>query len=247
MKMIFKVLTLFPEVILSATNYSILKRAQQKGLIKIEAINIRDFTIDKHKRTDDYPYGGGFGMVMTAQPIIDAYESIKPAKPHRVIYLTPQGKTYTQRYAEQLSKEKEIVIICGHYEGIDQRVIDMIVTDEISIGDYVLTGGEYAALVVIDSVSRLVKDVIEEKSAQEESFSTGLLEYPQYTRPLEFRGRKVPEILLCGDHKKIRKWRRYQSLLKTIKNRPDLLKDFELTDEDREFLIKYCETQKIVL
>lgn len=245
--MVFKVLTLFPEVILQATNFSILKRAQEKGLIKIEAINIRDYTKDKHKRTDDYPYGGGYGMVMTAQPIVDAYESIKSDRPHRVIYLTPQGKKYTQDSAKEFSKEEELVIICGHYEGIDQRVIDLIVTDEISIGDYVLSGGEYAALVLIDSISRLVEGVIEEKSVEEESFSEGLLEYPHYTRPYEFKGLKVPEVLLSGNHEKIKKWRRIQSLLKTIKSRPELLKSVNLTKEDREFLIKYCETQKIVL
>ncbi|WAM32544.1 tRNA (guanosine(37)-N1)-methyltransferase TrmD [Caldicellulosiruptor naganoensis] len=245
--MVFKVLTLFPEVILQATNFSILKRAQEKGLIKIEAINIRDFTQDKHKRTDDYPYGGGYGMVMAAQPIIDAYESIKSDKPHRVIYLTPQGKKYTQDVAKEFSKEEELVIICGHYEGIDQRVIDLIVTDEISIGDYVLSGGEYAALVLIDSISRLVEGVIEKKSVEEESFSNGLLEYPHYTRPYEFRGLKVPEILLSGNHEKIKKWRRYQSLLKTIKARPDLISAANLTKDDIEFLIKYCEGQKNVL
>ncbi|WAM34727.1 tRNA (guanosine(37)-N1)-methyltransferase TrmD [Caldicellulosiruptor morganii] len=245
--MVFKVLTLFPEVILQATNFSILKRAQQRNLIRIEAVNIRDYTKDKHKRTDDYPYGGGFGMVMTAQPIIDAYESTKPDKPHRVIYLTPQGRRYTQDIAKELSKEEELVIICGHYEGIDQRVIDLIVTDEISIGDYVLSGGEYAALVLIDSISRLVEGVIEKESVQEESFSDGLLEYPQYTRPYEFRGLKVPDVLLSGDHEKIKKWRREQSLLKTIKSRPELLNGVALTKEDREFLIKYCESQKIVL
>jgi len=245
--MVFKVLTLFPEVILQATNFSILKRAQQRGLIKIEAINIRDYTKDKHKRTDDYPYGGGYGMVMTAQPIVDAYESIKSSKPHRVIYLTPQGKRYTQDIAKELSKEDELVIICGHYEGIDQRVIDLIVTDEISIGDYVLSGGEYAALILIDSISRLVEGVIEKESAEEESFSDGLLEYPQYTKPYEFMGIRVPDVLISGNHEKIKKWRRYQSLLKTIKARPDLINTVNLTKEDIEFLIKYCETQKIVL
>lgn len=245
--MIFKVLTLFPEVILTATNYSILKRAQEKGIIRIEAVDIRNFTKDKHKKVDDYPYGGGYGMILTPQPVIDAFEYVKSENTKRVIYLTPQGKRYSQEIAEELSKEKELILICGHYEGIDQRIIDLIVTDEISVGDYILSGGEYPALILIDSVSRLIQGVIEEESVKDESFCNNLLEYPHYTRPYEFREMKVPEVLISGNHQKIMKWRRFKSILKTIKNRPDLVQDANLTEEDIRFLIKYCETQKIVL
>ncbi|HPT76234.1 MAG TPA: tRNA (guanosine(37)-N1)-methyltransferase TrmD [Defluviitaleaceae bacterium] len=235
----FYILTLFPDMIESAMSHSITGRAQEAGIIKINCINIRDFANNKHNQVDDYPYGGGPGMVLQPQPVYDAYQSIilkKNIKP-RVIYMTPQGKIFSQAVAKDLAKEKDLMIICGHYEGIDQRVIDEIVTDEISIGDYILTGGELAAMVVIDTVSRLIPGVLgKEESYQDESFSNHLLEYPQYTRPLVFRNRKVPEVLLSGHHAKIEKWRREQSLKLTFEKRPDLLEKAELTEEDKAYL-----------
>jgi len=245
--MVFKVLTLFPEMIYNATNYSILKRAQEKGIIKIEAFNFRNWTKDKHKRVDDYPYGGGAGMVLSAQPIYDAFMDIKTPDVKKVIYLSPQGKIFNQDIAEELSKEKEIVLICGHYEGIDERVIKTIVTDEISIGDYVLSGGEFAALVVIDAVARLVEGVIERNSLADESFTHGLLEYPQYTRPDEILGIKVPDILLSGNHEQINKWRELQSILRTIRKRPDLIKKYGLNKEQRKLLIRYCDDKNFMI
>ncbi len=222
----FYVLTLFPEMVLDGLKHSIIKRACDEGKISIEAINIRDFSKNKHNHIDDYPYGGGAGMVMQAQPIYDAYMSIKdklsPNCP--VIYMTPQGKTFKQEKAKSLAKLEDMVILCGHYEGVDERVIEEIVTDEISIGDFVLTGGELAAMTIIDAVSRLIPGVLnKEASFEDESFSDNLLEYPQYTRPYEFLGRKVPDVLLSGHHKNIEKWRKEQSILRTKLKRPDLL------------------------
>lgn len=222
----FYILTLFPEMIREGLNHSIIKRACDEKIISVETIDIRDFAKDKHRHVDDYPYGGGAGMVMQAQPIYDAYMSIKPMLSQNcpVIYMTPQGNTFKQEKAQSLSKLKDMVILCGHYEGVDERVIEEIVTDEISIGDFVLTGGELAAMVVVDAVARLIPGVLnKEESFQEESFSDNLLEYPQYTRPPEFMGRKVPEILLSGHHKNIEKWRKEQSLERTRRKRPDLL------------------------
>lgn len=234
----FFVLTLFPEMIQQTLSHSIMGRAQKEGYISVEAINIRDYTLNKQKHVDDYPYGGGAGMVMQAQPIYDAYQSIaEKAKGARVVYMTPQGRPFTQRIAEELSKEENLVFLCGHYEGIDERIIEEIVTDEISLGDFVLTGGELAAITIIDAVSRLVPGVLgKEDSFADESFSDGLLEYPQYTRPPVFHGKEVPEILLSGHHANIAKWRREQSLIRTVKKRPDLLETAELTAKERQFV-----------
>ena len=219
------VLTLFPEMIMQAFSHSILARAQKENHICIEAIDIRAFSKNKQKHVDDYPYGGGAGMVMQAQPIYDAYQSIPEQKRGRVIYLSPQGKTFTQQLAQQLAREENIVFLCGHYEGVDERVLEQLEVEEISIGDFVLTGGEIAAIAVIDAVARLVPGVLgKEASFQEESFSDGLLEYPQYTRPSVFMGRAVPDVLLSGHHSNIKKWRKEQSILRTKQKRPDLLK-----------------------
>ena len=217
----FDVLTLFPEMFETLTK-SITGKAIEKELININLINIRDFSKDKHKKVDDTPYGGGAGMVMRADVVYDAYKSVQNENA-KVIYLTPQGKKLDQKKVEELSKEKHLILLCGHYEGIDQRVIDKIVDEEISIGDYVLTGGELPAMVLIDSVSRYVEGVLSESSTNEESFSQGLLEYPQYTRPETFEGVKVPEILLSGHHENIKKWREEKSLENTKLKRPDLL------------------------
>lgn len=236
----FLVLTLFPEMIQETLSHSILGRAQKEGLISIEAINIRDFSNNKHLQVDDYPYGGGAGMVMQPQPIYDAYQSILPkAEKARVLYMTPQGKPFTQRMAEELAQEESLVFLCGHYEGVDERVIEEIVTDEISLGDFVLTGGELAAITMIDAVSRLMPGVLgKEASFEEESFSHGLLEYPQYTRPPVFMEKEVPHVLLSGHHGNIEKWRREQALLRTATKRPDLLKAAELSQEDIKILKK---------
>ena len=215
------ILTLFPEMF-NIFNHSIIGKAQEKGLVSIDTLNIRDYTLNKHKKVDDYPYGGGAGMVMRADVVYDAYKSVQNENA-KVIYLTPQGKKLDQKKVEELSKEKHLILLCGHYEGIDQRVIDKIVDEEISIGDYVLTGGELPAMVLIDSVSRYVEGVLSESSTNEESFSQGLLEYPQYTRPETFEGVKVPEILLSGHHENIKKWREEKSLENTKLKRPDLL------------------------
>lgn len=234
----FFVLTLFPEMIEQTLSHSIMGRAQRDGFISIEATNIRDYTLNKQKHVDDYPYGGGAGMVMQGQPIYDAYQSLMPrAKGARVVYMTPQGRPFTQRVAEELAQEESLVFLCGHYEGVDERLIEEIVTDEISLGDFVLTGGELAAITIIDAVSRLVPGVLgKEESFADESFSDGLLEYPQYTRPPVFMGREVPEVLLSGHHANVAKWRREQALLRTAKKRPDLLKAAELTKKDLQFL-----------
>ncbi len=219
----FDVLTLFPEMFKSLDE-SIIGRAKEKGLIEINLINIRDFSKDKHKKVDDTPYGGGAGMVIRPDVVYDAYSSIKDSKNAKVIFLSPQGKVLNQEKVKELSKEEHLILLCGHYEGIDQRVIDEIVDEEISIGDYVLTGGELPAMVVIDSVSRYIDGVLSNESIEEESFSNNLLEYPQYTRPEEFNGKKVPEVLVSGHHENIKKWRDEKSLEITKIKRPDLLK-----------------------
>ncbi|MBQ3392389.1 MAG: tRNA (guanosine(37)-N1)-methyltransferase TrmD [Lachnospiraceae bacterium] len=219
------ILTLFPEMIMDGLHTSILARAMDKGLITLEAVNIRDYTLSKHKKVDDYTYGGGAGMLMQAQPVYDAYMSVKErmSGPARVIYMSPQGKTFDQELAMELSQEEELVILCGHYEGIDERVLEEIVTDEISIGDYVLTGGELPAMVVVDAVSRLIPGVLGNRvSSDTDSFMDGLLEYPQYSRPEVWRDKKVPDVLLSGNHAEVDKWRRKQSLLRTRERRPDL-------------------------
>ena len=228
----FDVLTLFPEMF-EPVRQSIIGKAEEKKLIDINLINIRDFSKDKHKKVDDTPYGGGAGMVMRADVVYDAYKSIKDENA-KVIYLSPQGKVLNQQKVEKLSKEKHLILLCGHYEGIDQRVIDEIVDEEISIGDYVLTGGEIPAMVLIDSVSRYIEGVLSADSISEESFSQGILEYPQYTRPETFEGVKVPEILLSGHHENIDKWRREQSLKNTYLKRPELLEEKVEKVEDVE-------------
>ncbi len=222
----FHVLTLFPEQIEQAVGASILQRAQDKGLISVDAVNIRDYTNDKHGRVDDYLYGGGAGLLMQAQPVYDAYRAVAEkieAKHPRVVYMTPQGRVFNQQIAEELSHEEDIIFLCGHYEGIDERVLSKIVTDPISIGDFVLTGGELPAVIVIDAVSRLIPGVLgNEQSAAGDSFQDGLLEYPQYSRPEVWDGMPVPKILLSGDHAKIEEWRLTESLRRTKERRPDL-------------------------
>lgn len=232
------ILTIFPEMFQSVLTTSILGRARAAGLMEIEAVDIRPFSASKHKNTDDYPFGGGAGMLMMAQPIADAIKSVCGDRMLMRIYMGPRGKTLTQSLARELAAQDELVILCGHYEGVDQRVLDNYIDMEISVGDYVLTGGEVAAMVLIDCVSRLVPGVLGSAlSAEDESFSTlGLLEYPQYTRPREFEGETVPEVLLNGDHKKIDRWRREQALLETAKRRSDLLKKAALDKRDIAFL-----------
>ncbi|WP_026651119.1 tRNA (guanosine(37)-N1)-methyltransferase TrmD [Butyrivibrio proteoclasticus] len=232
----FHVMTLFPEMILSGLKESITGRAEEKGYISFDVVNIRDYSADnKHHKVDDYTYGGGAGMLMQAQPIYDCYKSIeerileKGNKKPRVIYVTPQGSVFNQGIAADLAKEDDLVFLCGHYEGVDERVLETIVTDYISIGDYVLTGGELPAMVMIDAISRLVKGVLNnEESAMTESFANNLLEYPQYSRPEEWMGMKVPPILLSGDHKKVDEWRLEQSILRTKERRPDLYEKYIL-------------------
>ena len=240
----FHILTLFPEMVMGGLNTSITGRAIDKGLISVEAVNIRDYSKDKHHHVDDAPYGGGAGMVMQPEPIYDAYEDLaaRTGKRPRVIYLTPQGQVFNQKIAEELAKEEDLVFLCGHYEGIDERALELVVTDYLSIGDYVLTGGELPALVVMDTISRLVPGVLNNgMSAVKESFSDNLLEYPQYTRPEEWMGEKVPPVLLSGHHKNIAAWYREQSILRTAKNRPDLLEKAELTEKERDWLYKQQE------
>ncbi len=222
----FDVLTLFPEMF-ELLNKSVIGKAIEKGIIDINLINIRDFSKDKHRKVDDTPYGGGAGMVIRPDVVYDAYTSIKD-KNAKVIYLSPQGQVLNQKKVEDLSKQEHIILLCGHYEGIDQRVIDEIVDEEISIGDYVLTGGEIPAIVLIDTVSRYVDGVLNKESIKEESFSNGLLEYPQYTRPEVFCGKKVPEVLISGHHENIRNWRRNEAIKYTYMKRPELLKDVEI-------------------
>ncbi|MDE5716495.1 MAG: tRNA (guanosine(37)-N1)-methyltransferase TrmD [Lachnospiraceae bacterium] len=229
--MSFHILTLFPEMVMQGLHTSILGRAVNRGNIAIEAVNIRDFTTDKHGKVDDYTYGGGAGMLMQAQPVYDACQSvidrIGHEKVRRVIYVTPQGKTFHQEMAKELAGEEELIFLCGHYEGIDERVLEEIVTDEISLGDYVLTGGELAAMVMVDAIARLVPGVLHNgESAETESFGDGLLEYPQYSRPEIWHGKRVPEILLSGDHAKVDAWRLEQALLRTKERRPDLYEKY---------------------
>ena len=235
----FHVLTLFPEMIMDGCSTSILGRAMEKGILSVEAINIRDYTTNKHFKVDDYPYGGGAGMVMQAPPVYDAYQALadRLGKRPRVLYMTPQGKVFNQKIAEELAKEEDLVFLCGHYEGIDERVLEMIVTDSLSVGDYVLTGGELPAMMTIDCISRLIPGVLNnDVSAEVESFHDNLLEYPQYTRPEVFMGKRVPDVLLSGHHANIEAWRREQSIRRTLERRPDLLKNAVLTDKEREFL-----------
>ena len=235
--MVFDVLTLFPEMINNSFDHSITGRALKEGLIKLNTINIRDYTKDRHNSVDDYPYGGGAGMLMQAQPVYDAYKSINAKEGTRVLFMSPVGVTFNQELAKELAKEEEIIILCGHYEGIDERVIDKIVTDRISIGDYVLTGGELPALVVMDTITRLVPGVLgNEVSSVTESFDDDLLEYPQYSRPEEWEGMKVPPVLLSGDHQKVDEWRLEESIERTKNLRPDLYEKWVSSHE--EYFIK---------
>ena len=231
----YHVLTLFPEMIENGMNTSITGRAITKGLLSLEAINIRDFAFNKHQKVDDYPYGGGAGMLMQAEPVYLSYESIaeRIGRKPRVIFLTPQGKTFNQDMAKEFALEEDLVFLCGHYEGIDERVLEEIVTDYVSIGDYVLTGGELPAMVMMDSISRMVPGVLNnQESGETESFSGNLLEYPQYSRPQEWHGKKLPEVLLSGHHANVDKWRREQSIIRTAKWRPDLLPKADLTNKE---------------
>lgn len=242
-----KVFTLFPEMLRPMLSESILGRAVSAGLISVDLIDIRDYTLDRHRRTDDYPFGGGAGMVMSAQPILDAFAANLPEDFRgRRVYLSPRGRRLDQRIVEELAKEDELALLCGHYEGVDQRALDAVIDEELSIGDYVLTGGELGALVVIDAVARLVPGVLgSEESPEDESFTTGLLEYPQYTRPAEFRGAKVPDVLLGGSHADIAAWRREQSLALTLERRPELLETAPLTDADRALLARLKRAREV--
>ena len=259
----FHILTLFPDMVMDGLNTSIIGRAVNSGLLSIEAVNIRDYAFNKHQSVDDYPYGGGAGMLMQAEPVYLAYEAVaekiagrrsgqaagniremEPAaqaeaseKKIRVVYLSPQGEVFNQKMAEELAQEEDLILLCGHYEGIDERVLEEIVTDYVSIGDYVLTGGELPAMVMVDAISRLVPGVLyNDVSAEFESLQDNLLEYPQYSRPEEWHGKKVPPVLLSGHHANIEKWRREQSILRTYERRPDLFEKCELTDKEKKWL-----------
>ena len=236
------ILTLFPEMFHGVLNSSILKRALNAGIMDFRLHNIRDYSASKHRNTDDYSFGGGVGMVMMPQPIFDCLDTIlEDGDSARLICTTTRGRVLNQRIARELSGEKRLVILCGHYEGIDERAMSMF-DDEISVGDYVLTGGEIPAMVIVDCVSRLIPGVLgSEESTEDESFSYGLLEYPQYTRPAEYRGQRVPDVLLNGNHAAINRWRREQSLLMTLRRRPELLRTAELSDKDRKFLEQFQE------
>ena len=238
----FEILTTFPQIIESAAGESILGRAQEKGIIELEAVNLRDYADDKHRTTDDEPYGGGPGMVMKCEPVFRAVESLisrrMGVKP-RILLMSPQGRRFDQNMAEELTSENYIIMICGRYEGLDERIREHLATDEVSIGDYVLTGGELPALVILDAVTRLLPGVLgDETSPETETFSSGLLEYPQYTRPADYRGYKVPDVLLSGNHAEIEKWRRASALERTLQNRPDLLECAHLTEKDKSYLRK---------
>jgi len=235
--MVFHVLTLFPNIVRDAAGDSILGKAVDKGIVELNLVDIRDFATDKHKMVDDYPYGGGPGMVMKPEPLYSAIESLELPAGVPLILLTPQGEIFDHRMATELADQPAVALICGRYEGIDERVREGLDVREVSIGDFVLTGGEFAALVIIDATARQIPGVLGDKdSPVDESFATGMLEHPQYTRPAEFRDMKVPDVLLSGDHARIARWRREQSLLRTYHQRPDLLEGMELTDEDQEFL-----------
>ena len=242
-----KVFTLFPEMLRPMLGVSILGRAIAAGHLQVELIDIREYSTDKHRNTDDYPFGGGAGMVMSAQPIVDAFAANLPeGYKGRRVYLSPRGRTLNQRVVEALAAEEELALLCGHYEGVDQRALDAVIDEEISIGDYVLTGGELGALVLIDAVARLVPGVLgSDESSEDESFTTGLLEYPQYTRPADFRGIRAPEVLLGGNHADIVTWRREQSLALTLERRPELLETAPLTDADRAMLARLKRAREI--
>lgn len=267
----FYIMTLFPDMVMDGLNTSIIGRAIDKGLLDIEAVNIRDYAFNKHNSVDDYPYGGGAGMLMQAEPVYQCYEAVKQkietksvmhgqiaepwndtipgldnkTKTPRVIYLSPQGKTFNQTMAEEFAKEDELVFLCGHYEGIDERVLEEIVTDYVSIGDYVLTGGELPAMIMIDAISRLVPGVLHnDVSAEFESFQDNLLEYPQYSRPEIWHDKQVPPVLMSGHHANVEKWRREQSVIRTAKNRPDLIEKAELTEKEKKLAQEIMQTSK---
>ncbi|MED4019618.1 MULTISPECIES: tRNA (guanosine(37)-N1)-methyltransferase TrmD [Priestia] len=241
------VLSLFPSMFDGVFGESILKKAQEKNAVELNVVNFREYSTNKHQNVDDYPYGGGAGMVLTPQPIFDAVEKLtETANKPRVVLLCPQGERYTQAKAEELAAEEHLIFICGHYEGYDERIREQLVTDEISIGDYVLTGGELGAMVVIDSVVRLLPDVLgNNHSAVQDSHSTGLLEHPHYTRPADFRGLTVPEVLMSGNHKKIEQWRQKESLKRTLLRRPDMLEKMELTEEQKKLVAQLKEENNL--
>ncbi len=242
----FHILTLFPEVVLNGLNMSILGRAADKGIISFDAINIRDYTPDKHGKVDDYSYGGGAGLVMQCEPIYRAWSALteRIGRKPRVIYTDPQGRVFNQRIAEELSKEDDLIFLCGHYEGVDERILEMIVTDHLSAGDYVLSGGELPAMMMIDAIARLIPGVLHnDESTQVESFTDNLLEYPQYSRPEEWMGMRVPEILLSGHHANVDKWRREQSIIRTYRLRPDLLENADLTPKEKKFLEEFKKSE----
>lgn len=276
----FHILTLFPEMVMDGLNTSIIGRAVSAGRLSIEAVNIRDYAFNKHQSVDDYPYGGGAGMLMQAEPVYLAYKAvaekicgtgeniqeasdvygeeresagqeqnirqISEKKRLRVVYLSPQGEVFNQKMAEELAREEDLILLCGHYEGIDERVLEEIVTDYVSIGDYVLTGGELPAMVMVDAISRLVPGVLHnDVSAEFESFQDNLLEYPQYSRPEEWHGKKVPPVLLSGHHANIEKWRREQSIIRTYERRPDLLEKCELTEKEKQWFREWIEEKKL--
>ena len=254
----FHILTLFPDMVMDGLNTSIIGRAVNAGLLSIEAVNIRDYAFNKHQSVDDYPYGGGAGMLMQAEPVYLAYEAVagkiaergheeQTGKKLRVVYLSPQGDVFNQKMAEELAQEEDLILLCGHYEGIDERVLEEIVTDYVSIGDYVLTGGELPAMVMVDAISRLVPGVLHnDVSAEFESLQDNLLEYPQYSRPEEWHGKKVPPVLLSGHHANSEKWRREQSILRTYERRPDLFEKCELTEKERKWLEETVSREEIV-
>lgn len=239
----FHIMTLFPDMVMGGLNTSIIGRAMEKGILSVEAVNIRDYAFNRHNSVDDYPYGGGAGMLMQAEPVYQAYKAVeeKMNKKARVIYLSPQGQTFSQSMAEEFAKEEEIVFLCGHYEGIDERVLEEIVTDYVSIGDYVLTGGELPAMIMVDAIARLVPGVLHnDVSAEFESFQDHLLEYPQYSRPEFWHDKRVPEVLLSGHHANVEKWRREQSVIRTAQRRPDLLEKAELTEAEKKLAEEIC-------
>ncbi len=247
----FYVMTLFPEMIDSSISHSITGRAISKGLIKVRAVDIREYTTEKHGKTDDYPYGGGAGMVMQVQPVYDCYKAVcsmideERKKRPRVLYMSPQGRRFDQAFARELAKEDELVFLCGHYEGIDERALELLQVEEVSIGDFILTGGELPAVTMIDCISRLIPGVLgSSDSAEIESFHDNLLEYPQYSRPEEYMGLKVPDILLSGHHANVDKWRREQSIIRTLDKRPDLLEEAVLDKKEQKFLRKLLEERK---
>lgn len=243
----FHILTLFPDMVRQGLMTSIIGNAIEKKILELDIVNIRDYTLDRHRKVDDYPYGGGAGMVMQAQPIYDAWRSVvaRIGKKPRCVYLTPQGKVFDQTAAKDFAQEEDLIFLCGHYEGVDERVLEEIVTDYFSIGDYVLTGGELAAMVMTDAISRMVPGVLtNDLSGLSESLEGGLLEYPQYSRPAEWRGRRVPDVLLSGDHQKVEEWRRKQSVLRTLHNRPELLDEAVLSEKDAKVILEELKNAK---